>query len=418
MTELLVAGLVRAETIPTSFSGQTMGTSYSVKAYLPAPGDRDRIQRVIQEELDEVNALMSTYLPDSEVSRFNRAPANEWFDVSQQTAYVVAIAQETAEATGGAFDITVNPLVELWKFGPAGERRSSDRPALPSDSEIAAVMQRVGYDKLQVQRKPPQLRKTVDGLEIDLSAIAKGYAVDRVWHALNDWGGMDSYMIEVGGEVRVRGEKHDGEPWVIAIEAPLLDRRQPELILAPQDTAIASSGDYRNFFEVDGVLYSHTIDPRTGRPVSHSLSATTVTSADCIKADALATALMVMGPEEGLSWSEENEVAALFLSRSENGVTRQQSSRFTTPEVTLEETPPTTQLGMTILMALIVFGVVIVGMSIGVIVRGKRLQGSCGGLAGMKDSKGRTICDACTNPSPLCSGEPQAAGTDGTSDNA
>ena len=399
-----------AEADEATFAGQTMGTTYSVKAFLPASADRAQIEREIAEELASINARMSTYLPDSEVSRFNRAGANEWFAVSRETAQVVHIALATSEKTKGAFDITVNPLVELWSFGPAAEQRGQGVVPPPTNDAVAAVLERVGYTKLEVELQPPRLRKLVEGLQIDLSAIAKGYAVDRIWHLLNDWGGIHSCMIEVGGEVRVRGVKPDGQPWAIAIESPLLDVRKPELILAVQDIAIASSGDYRNFFEYQGALYSHTIDPRTGQSVSHPLSGVTVAAGNCVDADALATALMVMGPEEGLAWSEANGISALFLSRDNTGVVRQQSRHFQVPEISANAPPADEdgQLLATILVTTVVFGLVIAAMAIGVIVQGKRLQGSCGGLAGMKDSQGRTICDACTNPSPLCSGQAEA----------
>ncbi len=404
------SSMASAESGEVTLSGQTMGTTYTVKAFLPKTTDRNAIGEAIVEELEEINTRMSTYLPDSEVSRFNRAAPGEWFEVSGATAQVVQLAQQISTRTEGAFDITVNPLVELWGFGPAARRREQGDVGPPTDAEIAAVLERVGFTKLDVSLKPPRLRKQVEGLQIDLSAIAKGYAVDRIWHVLNDWGGIQSYMIEVGGEVRVRDAKPNGEAWSIAIESPLVDVRKPELILAARNTAIASSGDYRNFFEHEGVLYSHTIDPRTGRPVSHPASGVTVTTERCAEADALATALMVLGPAAGQDWCEANQVAALFLSRTDEGVLRGQSSHFDMPEWTA--TAPVAeeegQLVPTILVAILVFGLVIVAMSVGVLVQGKRLQGSCGGLAGMKDSQGRTICDACTNPSPLCSGQAEA----------
>lgn len=406
---LLLEPLVAcAAPMAVTFSGQTMGTTYSVKAFLPTDADTQQIERAIVEELADINAKMSTYLPESEVSRFNRARENEWFSVSGETAYVVHVAQRTSEKTNGAFDVTVNPLVELWSFGTAAGDRDEGTVEPPSKDALAAVLARVGYRQLEVELQPPRLRKRVAGLEIDLSAIAKGYAVDRIWQVLNDWGGIDSCMIEVGGEVRVHGSKPDGQPWSIAIESPLLEVRKPELVLAARDMSIASSGDYRNFFEHDGRLYSHTIDPRTGRSVSHPLSGVTVTSMNCIDADALATALMVMGPTEGLAWCEANGVSALFLTRKDGAVVRQQSSHFEVPELSLAEPNADGggQLGTTILIAIIVFGFVLVAMSVGVILQGKRLQGSCGGLAGMKDSQGRTICDACTNPSPQCGGQP------------
>jgi thiamine biosynthesis lipoprotein len=270
-----------------------MGTTYTVhlSPRLGPPEQRPWRQR-IETVLDRVNRQMSTYQADSEVSRFNRFQGGDWFAVSQDTARVVSAALEVAGETDGAFDITIAPLVNLWSFGP------DQRPlGIPSESEIAAALDLVDYRQLEVRQEPPALRKGVSGLTIDLSGIAKGFAVDQV-ASLLDASGMDGYMIEIGGEVRTKGNKAGGTPWRIGLERPEAERRTLHLVLEVNDCCLASSGDYRNFFESDGELYSHEIDPRTGRPVQHDLASVSVIGPNVMTADAMATALMMLPPEE------------------------------------------------------------------------------------------------------------------------
>jgi len=301
-----------------ALAGRVFGTSWSVKLFGPdleklAPG---AIEDGIEAALDRVDRGMSTWRDDSELSRFNAAPAGEWFDVSFATAEVVRTALEIAEATDGAFDPTVLPLVRLFGFGsagrgPAGEAASDSEP---SEEAVAAARRVVGFHKVEVRFEPPGLRKSVDGVELDLSGIAKGYAVDEVARAVVGLG-AESLFVEIGGETRVRGRKPGGDPWRIGIERPLVGRREPGRILELTDGAIATSGDYRNFVERDGVRYSHTFDPRTGRPAMHKLASVTVLASDCMRADALATALMVLGPEAGYDKAKELNLEALFVER-------------------------------------------------------------------------------------------------------
>ena len=264
---------------------------------------------------------MSTYRADSEVSRFNRAVPGEWFAVSADTAAVVATALEVHQGSGGAFDITVGPLVDLWGFG-AGSK-ATDR--VPSDAEVAAAAARVGSDALRVRADPPALFKSADR-EIDLSAIAKGFGVDRaaLWLEGN---GVANYMVEVGGEVRTRGRNPQGEKWRIGIEAPeLLQQGHAIAAVALSGESVATSGDYRNYFEAGGRHYSHTIDPATARPVEHALASVTVVAADCKTADALATAIDVLGPDKGLAFAERENLAVYLLVRA--GATARPSHRF------------------------------------------------------------------------------------------
>jgi thiamine biosynthesis lipoprotein len=297
------------------FRGETMGTFYSVKLAvedLPAEA-RDAIQAAIQERLDRVNRLMSTYLPDSELSRFNRYAANEPFPVAPETLEVFRIAREVSELSGGAFDVTVGPLVAAWGFGP------SERAAVPpTEEELARLRSRVGFERIEIDAAAGTLTKTRADVVCDLSAIAKGYAVDRVAAALRELGFAD-FLVEVGGEVRAQGHRPDGAVWRVAIEKPDSDPRGVFEVIALRDMALATSGDYRNYYEVGGRRISHTIDPRTGRPVEHSLASVSVLDSEAVRADALATALDVLGPEAGYSLAEREGLAAYFIVRREDG---------------------------------------------------------------------------------------------------
>jgi thiamine biosynthesis lipoprotein len=294
--------------------GTTMGTGYRVQVVdLPANVLPQRLQSDIDAELALVNDLMSTYRESSELSHFNRSRSLDWFAVSPALAFLAREALWTSETSGGAFDPTVGPLVNLWGFGPGGEP-----DAVPSDKQIAEAQRRVGHHMLSVREAPPALRKSEPELYLDLSAIAKGYGVDRIAKLL-DGAGVQSYLVEIGGELRGRGHNASGLPWRIAVERPDPGVREVHSVVELHGGAMATSGDYRNFFELDGKLYSHSIDPRTGRPVSHSLASVTVLAPTAARADALATAFLVLGPEDGLTLAESLRTAALFIVRTSNG---------------------------------------------------------------------------------------------------
>ena len=386
----------------TEITGPTMGTTYRVKVVdLGSPSD---LRRSIKRRLQKINELMSTYIGESEVSRFNRWPANKWFPVSQETYQVVALAQDIACKTDGAFDITVGPLVRLWNFGAKAERSKAFAP--PSQADIRKTLKVIGFKKLELRAKPPSLRKTTKLLEIDLSAIAKGYAVDQVAELLRSRKQHD-FMVEIGGEICVAGRRPDGQRWSIGIEQPDARGRRVSAVLRPHNSGIATSGDYRNFREYDGVRYSHTIDPRTGRPVNHQLASVTVLSADCATADAFATAMLVLGPGEGKVWAERNKVAALLLSRSQGQTTRTQTTYFDIASLGGKSQPSSSFMRLFSASA-VVFAIALLAMSIGVLFGRRRIQGSCGGLSELKDENGKTMCEACTNPSPTCRGEQPA----------
>lgn len=297
-----------------ALAGRTMGTTYSVK--LAFPGERVPNGTILQANIDavlaEVNRQMSVWDSTSEISAFNRLADDSPFPVSSGFAQVMAKSLEVARLTDGAFDVTVAPLVDLWGFG-AGRARALEPP---SAEEIRAALERVGYRKLKLHGK--QLVKTDPALQLDLSAIAKGYGVDAValWLAGQ---GFTDFMVEIGGEVYCRGRNAAGRPWRIGIDTPRLGAlpgRQLQAVVALSDRALATSGDYRNYFEYGGKLYSHVVDPRSGYPVETQVASASVLAPSCMEADALATALMVMGAELGLELIEKLDgVEALLIIR-------------------------------------------------------------------------------------------------------
>jgi len=268
------------------------------------------VMPAIQAQLDLVDERMSTYRPDSELSRFNQSTETTPFRISPETLEVFRIAQAVSEASGGAFDVTVGPLVNAWGFGPEEGRQEG-----PSEAELAALRERVGYRNLEIDEAALTIRKALPDIYCDLGAVAKGYAVDRVAQAL-DRLEIHNYMVEVGGEIRTRGSKA-GEPWRIGIEEPVTGRRAIRKVLKMPvaGLAMATSGDYRNYIEIGGVRLSHTIDPRTSRPIAHGLASASVLHDTCAMADAYATALMVLGPEKGYTLAVEHGLAALFIIR-------------------------------------------------------------------------------------------------------
>lgn len=325
---VLLAGCAEAppsEHPVLALDGRTMGTTWSVRIAAPPEGfDAQTLQASIEQRLAEVNALMSTYDPGSQLSRFNEAPPDVWFAVDPELLEVVSAAAALSERTDGAFDATVGPLVNLWGFGP-GE--VVDRSAVPADGDVAAAMARTGFERLGVRADPPALRKE-GRLYVDLSAIAKGYGVD-VMAELIEAAGVERYLAEIGGELRARGENARGIPWQVGIEVPDANRRgvAREAVGLPTG-AVATSGDYRNFFILDGVRYSHTIDPQTGRPVDHDVASVTVIHPSAMWADGWATALNVVGAERGLAIAEAEDLPVSFLLYREDGLEEMASSAF------------------------------------------------------------------------------------------
>ncbi len=304
---LLLFCLVACQTNKTAteivWTGFTMGTSYQVKV-ANAVVEAEVYQgmaKSIDSVLIEINRQMSTYIPQSEISVFNRTRSTKPFPVSKGFMDVITEAIHLYTSSNGAFDATVAPLVNLWGFGP-----TSETGTVPDEAKIADLKQRIGSNKLEIVDSL-HIRKKVPELQLDLSAIAKGYGVDVVaeWIGKN---GFKNYMVEIGGEVVARGLNARQEPWKIGIDRPKyanLPGQDLEGILALKDVAVATSGDYRNYFERGGKKYSHTIDPHTGKPVTHNLASVTIIAGNCTLADGVATTVMVMGSEKGLTWLKQ-----------------------------------------------------------------------------------------------------------------
>ena len=299
-----------------------MGTAYSVRIVVPPDepdlaldGDltMEGLSEQIAARLDELEDHFSTYRPDSEISRFNAYPGQEWFAVSPVFIDVFRQAMSVNELSGGAFDPTVGPLVDLWGFGAGG-----DAGRIPQQEELQQLLPSTGFTHLQLREMPAAVRRLRPGVQLDFSAIAKGYAVDEVWELLAQ-AGLSDFLVEIGGEVRTRGLRADGRDWSIGIENP--DRSGVAEAVRLRDAAIATSGDYRNYFQYQGRRYSHLLDPRTGWPVAHDLTAVSVISDTAAMADALATALLVLGPADGLELAEREHIAARLVLRSAVGLT-------------------------------------------------------------------------------------------------
>ncbi len=282
-----------------ALGGRAMGTTYSVQAGCPDALPRADIGAV----LDRVDAQMSTYRGDSELMRFNRAPVGPWIAVSRDLAEVAAEAFRVAEQTGGAFDPTVGPLVARWGFGPEA--------TVPFDER------QIGYRNLRHRLDPPALAKRAP-LALDLSAIAKGHAVDRIAELLLA-ARCDAFLIELGGEIRTKGRAPSGGAWRIGVESPAGDGYVGKPILL-EDGALATSGDYRQYREEGGRRISHILDPRRGEPIAHATTAVTVVAQTARAADAYATALLVLGEEDGLDFATQEDLAALFVVRGESGL--------------------------------------------------------------------------------------------------
>lgn len=301
-----------------TLSGETMGTRYHITVSAtrsPAPA----LHSDISTRLQDINQQMSTYLPDSEISQFNRQQATDWIPISAEFATVITESLRILQLTGGAFDPTIQPLVELWGFGSAPAQQS-----IPSQSAIDNALRHSGGALLELNET--RLRKLDPLLQIDLSAIAKGYAVDVIARTLEKAGHRD-YLVEIGGEVRAGGKRHDGRSWRVAVQQPD-DRSNKSNRVIELQQSIATSGDYRNFFEYEGLRYAHVIDPASGRPPANDVASVTVLDKNCMTADALATALMVMGLEKGLAFAKEHNLAVYYILRREQGFETRFSPAF------------------------------------------------------------------------------------------
>ena len=302
-----------------------MGTFYSVKFQATTPDGKTLtladVRAGIEKVLSEVNRQMSTYDPASELSKFNAYDGSDWFPVSSDLETVVRASIGYCEASNGAFDITVGPLVNLWGFGPEAKEAQEPDRAL-----IKEAMSHVGCSLVSARQSPPAIKKKDAAIYIDLSAVAKGFGVDRVALYLETLG-VNDYLVEIGGEIRASGRNHMGELWRVGITAADGTNKIGK-ITSISDASMATSGDYRNYYEVDGKRYSHTIDPRSGRPVTHTLAAVTVIDGSSMRADAMATALMVLGVEEGMELAQRSKLAVLFFVKDGTGFIEKSTPAF------------------------------------------------------------------------------------------
>lgn len=283
-----------------------MGTTWSVQAVL---GERDLdLRSCIESALRQVIEQMSTWEPTSDLSRFNRAPANSWCDLPAECWEVLMYALWLARATDGAYDPSIGALTNLWGFGPAGPRTTP-----PSANEIEQARRHIGWNRLEISSAERRAHQP-GGIEIDLSSIAKGYAVDHVARAL-EARGIVNYLVEIGGELRGAGCKQDDLPWWVEVER-VDSGATPKTLVALHELSIATSGDYRRYIEAGGTRYSHSLDPRTGWPTDNALASVTVLTRECMHADALATALHILGREQGMAFADKHEIAAVLVERT------------------------------------------------------------------------------------------------------
>lgn len=301
----------------TLITGNTMGTTYSVK--IVDKVDAPFLKKLIDTKLADVNQLMSTYIPESELSRLNQAPINQIFRLSKENIEVMRIARKIHDVSDGQFDITIGPLVNLWGFGP-----DINQQILPSQEEIDLARSQVGMKFLSISDEGAVKKADI---YIDLSSIAKGYGVDQI-ALLLEARGFNNYLVEIGGELRGKGVNGKGNSWRIAIEKPDVSQRTAFKAIELRDQAMATSGDYRNYFEVDGQRYSHTISPVTGRPITHNVASVTVLAETTTMADGYATAINVMGAEKGLAMAERQSLAVLVILKTENGFEERYSEKF------------------------------------------------------------------------------------------
>ena len=379
-----------------------MGTTYMVKLF-DAPDFANPVEVLIDAELRRVNDEMSTYLTSSEISRFNVSESTDWFPVSESFARVVEAALDISQKTDGAFDITIGPLVDAWNFGP---RTRGETPVVPPNETLQTLAQSIGYQKVGVRLDPPAIRKTVPTSEIDLSAIAKGHGVDRVIELLEAAGAKNAF-VEIGGEVRTMGDKA-GQPWKVGIQMP--DAASDVVMIAHamesgKNNSMATSGDYRNHFELEGVRYSHTIDPVSLRPVTHNLASVTVVADTCMEADAWATAINVLGPVEGFEIAKQHDIDALVVSRTKAGYTIEGTGslqQYVASEPVEKAESISSGFLPVLLLTTCVLSVMLIAMAIGVIFGRKSISGSCGGLANERNEDGSVSCSMCSNPDNAC----------------
>ena len=304
-------------------SGKTMGTTYHIKVVTGYFGSISGLKDKIEDRLHVINQSMSTYIKESEISRFNTFQRiDKPFFISDDFWRVVSVGQRLHQMTDGAWDGTVNPLVNLWGFGDAEKRQT-----FPTTQEIKNLLKEVGFEHIEISEKRYLIKKKAK-VTLDFGSIAKGYAVDEVANLLHGSGKAD-YLVEIGGEVYASGTRKDGNPWRVGINMPKIDAPLDRVyrVVELNDKAMATSGNYRNYFEKNGIRYSHIIDPRTGYPVKNSVVSASVLADNCTLADGLATALVVMGPTKGIALINRlYNVECLVLCEEKDGFLKEYAS--------------------------------------------------------------------------------------------
>lgn len=302
---------------PVEIHGNTMGTTYSIKVLEPV--DSEQLKTSVEARLARINQLMSTYIPNSEISLINGLPVGESMSISDENLKLLQFASQLNAYSAGKFDVTVAPLVSLWGFGP--DPRLSE---VPDPAALQQAMRLLGLDGLQIEEQ--QLVKH-QSTQLDFSSIAKGYGVDELSKLVESFGG-ENYLVEIGGELRAKGVNARGQVWRIGIETPDDMQRVPFTSVPLKNLAMATSGDYRNYFEVDGKRFSHTIDPTTGYPITHNVASVTVLADTAMEADGYATAINVMGESSGMQLAEQQKLAVFVIIKGDAGFETRTSPAF------------------------------------------------------------------------------------------
>jgi thiamine biosynthesis lipoprotein len=385
----------------------------------PAAVTEDALKQEVQKALDRINQRMSTYIDDSYISKFNTSMSTDFIECDAETARVVKRAIEISELTDGAFDITVGPAVELWGFG-RNKIRPGEKFDAPSSESIAATLEQIGYKKLTVQLDPPAIKKSDGRVQIDLSAIAKGYAVDQVAEKLFELG-CKNFLVEVGGEIRALGHRVSRRAWKVGVQRPDSINAAVESVIQISDGAMATSGDYANFVRVGKTRYSHTIDPVTARPVKHHLASACILAGDCMTADALATASMAMGLQRASELLEKegkefhliqrtgdfsgqfNRIASVSFPFADEADRAKMTPRNELESIAEPKAGKRTKsIWPVFIAAVCVFALMIAAMAVGAIFNNKPVKGSCGGLANVTNEDGETSCGVCSKPVTDC----------------
>ena len=304
--------------------GRTMGTFYGVKVVGDFPGGQQALQTQVDSLLKHYNDEISTYDPNSSLSKFNQQQTTAPFPVSQDMADIVISAVRVGQRTQGVLEVTVGPLVNLWGFGP--DRRPVK---IPTDAQITAARQRVGIQRLHVDVSADhaELRKDIPNMYVDLSTVDEGFGADKIADFLESRG-VHNYLVEIAGASRSRGVNAKGEPWKLAIQKPTDELDEVQAIVKPDGRAISTSGSYRNYYELNGQRYSHIIDPATGKPITHRLVSATVITPTALEADGLDTALMVMGPEKAMAFAKQQHLAVYLVIKTDKGFKAEYSETF------------------------------------------------------------------------------------------